>query len=369
MMSKAFCEGQGSLSMEARSVGEPVFAAVDLGSHTIRLLVAACQQGQFLRPLCLERRVTRLAQGFDERAALARQRMSQSLEVMQEYAALMRGFGATSVVCGATGVVRKARNGKDLLQSIEEQTGIMGTILSEEAEATLSVKGVLSGLTEKASLMLAFDLGGSSTEFTLVDPLQSEPLWATSVFVGAATVTETHLMGDPPAAADLETAADRVRQALAPAFAALTEHLQRIAMSLANLQLVGTAGTVTTLAAMHLQMAVYQPYRVNGLVLQGEWIGATLRQLARQKLADRRRWVGLERDREDIILGGALIVCEILSLLHKESLVVTDAGLLEGLLLDSIETALGWPHTLVSPFTWIWSKETDGSCTMPLLAV
>jgi exopolyphosphatase/guanosine-5'-triphosphate,3'-diphosphate pyrophosphatase len=349
--------------METKSVGDSVFASIDVGSHTARLLIAACQQGQYLRPLCVERRVTRLAQGFDGRALLGRRGMLQSVAAMQEFAVLIRKHSATSMVCGATGVVRKARNGSELLRSIEEHAGIRGAILSEEVEATLSVKGVLSGLVDKGPLILAFDLGGSSTEFTLVDPRQPEPLWATSVFVGAATVSEAHLKRDPPVAADLEDASRRIRQDLEPAFADLAEHLRRLGMSLPQLQLVGTAGTVTTLAAMHLKMAVYQPYRINGLVLQDGWIRATMRHLAGQTLAERRLWVGLEKDREDIILGGTLIVCEILSLLHQGSLVVTDAGLLEGMLLDTVETALGRPHSLACPFTWIWPNDAADSNT------
>jgi exopolyphosphatase / guanosine-5'-triphosphate,3'-diphosphate pyrophosphatase len=349
-----------TLPMGTSSAGEPVFAAVDLGSHTVRLLVAACHQDQVLRPLCLERRVTRLAQGFDDRSLLTPQGMLHSIAVMKEYAAQMRSFGATTVACAATGVVRRARNGTNFMHRIEEQTGLKGRILSEEAEATLSVKGVLSGLAARPQMMLAFDLGGSSTEFTLVDPRQPEPWWATSVFMGAATLTQAHLIDDPPTTANLEQAAHRVRQALEPTFAALTQHLQRLELPLADLQLVGTAGTVTTLAAMYLQMASYQPYRVNGLVLDAEWVRATMEQLACRKLAERRQWVGLEPDREDIILGGALIVCEILSLLNKDQLVVTDAGLLEGLLLDGVETAFGRPHTLVSPFSWIWPEDRDG---------
>lgn len=331
-----------------------VIAAIDLGSHTIRLLVAALRDGQLLRPLCLERRVTRLAQGFDARIGLTRERMQKSIAVVQEYADLISGLGAESVVCGATGVIRRAPNGLEFLQTIEEQTGIHGAILSEETEATLSAKGVLSGLTRKYTTVLAFDLGGSSTEFTLVDPLQPTPLWATSVFVGAATVTEAYLQADPPALTDLEAATQRVGQDLAPTWTALIELLGSLPPKPADLMVVGTAGTVTTLAAMYLRMEAYQPYRVNGLVLPARWIGDTLRQLAGQTLKERRQWVGLEKDREDIILGGTLIVSEILARLNRTDLVVTDAGLLEGLLLDNLETGQGWPRRMISPFTWDW---------------
>lgn len=331
-----------------------VFAAIDLGSHTTRLLVAACQNQLQLWPLCLERRVTRLAQGFEPDAGLTREGMRKSLAVVREYAGLIGRFGAGSVTCGATGVVRKAHNGPEFLRVIEEETGIQGTVLSEDAEATLSVKGILSGLTDKDAMILTFDLGGSSTEFTLVAPLRPDPLWTTSVFVGAATVTEAYLKADPPAPSDLEAATRHVRLALQPTWAALADLLRSLNLKPTDLQLVGTAGTATTLAAMYLQMAVYQPYRINGQDLTGQWIGDTLRQLASQSLSERRRWVGLEKGREDIILGGTLIVNEILAGLNRTNLVVTDAGLLEGLLLDSAETAMGLPRQLISQFSWVW---------------
>jgi exopolyphosphatase / guanosine-5'-triphosphate,3'-diphosphate pyrophosphatase len=331
-----------------------IFAAIDLGSHTIRLLVAACQNQLQLRPLCLERRVTRLAQGFEPDGGLTHEGMRKSLAVVREYAGLIGRFGAGSVTCGATGVVRKAHNGPQFLRAIKEETGIQGTILSEDAEATLSVKGILSGLTDQDAMILAFDLGGSSTEFTLVDSLQPNPLWTTSVFVGAATVTEAYLKADPPAPSGLEAANRHVRLALQPAWVALADLLRSLDLKPADLELVGTAGTVTTLAAMYLHMAVYQPYLINGQVLAGSWIGDALQQLAAQTLSERRRWVGLEKGREDIILGGALIVNEILAGLNRTNLVVTDAGLLEGLLLDSAETAMGLPRQLISQFSWVW---------------
>ena len=332
----------------------PVFAAIDLGSHTTRLLVAACQKHLELRPLCLERRVTRLAQGFDPHAGLTHEAMRRSLTAVKEYAGLIGRFEAGSVTCGATGVVRKAGNGLEFLRMVEKETGIRGTTLSEAAEATLSVKGILSGLTNKDAKVLAFDLGGSSTEFTVVAPSQPAPLWTTSVFVGATTVTEAYLRADPPAPSDLEAATRHVRLALQPTWRALADLLRRIDLEPTDLELVGTAGTVTTLAAMYLRMAVYQPYRINGQVLSGSWIGDVIEQLAAQSLSERCSWLGLEKGREDIILAGALIVNEILAGLNRTDLVVTDAGLLEGLLLDRAETAMALPRQLISQFSWVW---------------
>ncbi len=108
-----------------------------------------------------------------------------------------------------------------------------------------------------------------------------------------------------------------------------------------ELRLVGTAGTVTTLAAMYLNMERYVPYRVNGLVLTKDWLSLTIESLAQMPLAQRRLIAGLEPGREDIILGGAVIVSEILSCFGQDRFIVTDAGLLEGLLIDLIEKESG----------------------------
>jgi exopolyphosphatase / guanosine-5'-triphosphate,3'-diphosphate pyrophosphatase len=338
---------------------DPLFAAIDLGSHTIRLIIAACRDRKVLLPRRLERRVTRLARGFDARACLEPAGMHASIAVLREYAELIRRLGSPSVICGATGVVRRAHNSTAFLEAIAQETTISGTILSEEREATLSLKGVLAGLPRRTRPVLAFDLGGSSTELTLAHPDHPEPTWVISLMLGAATLTADYLSADPPPQDALPRAAEAVRQVLQPAFAQLGRHLGRLGLSPAELEVVGTAGTVTTLAAMVLQMTEYLPYRVNGLKLEARWIDDTIARLGPLTLAQRRKLPGLEKDREDIILGGALIVREILRGLRQEALVVTDAGLLEGLLLSSVESAFGWPESLTTPLTWGCQQEQE----------
>jgi len=333
---------------------ESVFAAIDIGSHTIRLIIAACKEKTTLQPLCLERRVTRLARGFRGHSVLDQESMRTSLQVLREYAAMVQQHRVAAIACGATGVVRRASNGADFLAEIARETTINGAILSEEREAMLSVKGILSGLARRPGLMLAFDLGGSSTEFILVDPTQSQPEWATSVFLGSATLTEAFLNRDAPDREALEQASAAARHALQPTVERVAEHLRRGGGSVDQLDVVGTAGTVTTLAAMHLQMEVYRPYRINGTRLSSAWVSDTIATLARLPIARRENIPGLEKGREDIILGGAVIVREILHGLRRDSLTVTDAGLLEGLLLEGIEDHYGWPHTLKTPLTWLW---------------
>ncbi len=335
---------------------DPCFAAIDIGSHTIRMIIARLAEKQKLFPLVLERRITRLARNFHREGALESDVIEESLKVLAEYASFVKDFDVCAVSCGATGVVRRASNGQEFLRSVQAAAGIECSILSESSEAYFSAKGVLSVLPEKDGLILTFDLGGSSTEFLLMIGRQDEPLWSASIFIGAATLTQRLLLGDPPDMKAIEESICEIREALMPAFSSIHSYMSRPELASQPLRLVGTAGTATTLAAMRLGMTHYEPYRVNGLELTGDWLQETIDLLSRTPVAARRSIPGLESGREDIILGGALIVREILEGMSKSGLTITDGGLLEGLLIDCVEDFHQWPHTLSTHLTWKQQK-------------
>jgi exopolyphosphatase / guanosine-5'-triphosphate,3'-diphosphate pyrophosphatase len=332
------------------------YASIDIGSHTIRLLIAGLE-GLQVRPLYQERQITRLARNFQDGETLKNPEMQRSIDVLKGYASTLSRFEVASVVGGATGVIRRARNQASFLEAIERSAGLQVSIVSEESEARLSAKGILSALPSPEGFTLSFDLGGSSTEFLLTSSQQTKPLYSTSLFIGASTVTERLLSGDPPDKSAIREARESLSESLAPALSDIRSILENLGLSPAQVQLVGTAGTVTTLAAMQLEMTVYEPFRVNGLELTQEWLEETIDRLSRLPVSSRRGIPGLEDGREDIILGGALIVSEILNGLALTRLIVTDAGLLEGLLLDLIEREHGLPDRLATPLKWQLKKE------------
>jgi exopolyphosphatase / guanosine-5'-triphosphate,3'-diphosphate pyrophosphatase len=318
-----------------QSVSENCFAGFDIGSHTTRMLIAR-KNGTQLVPVRTERRVTRLAQDFQQADAITEKAQRRNISAMKEFKSILREFKVGKISCGATGVVRRAKNSSAVLDRISAETGIECNILSEETEAVLSAKGILSALPETGSDLLTFDIGGGSTEFVLMG--METPIRNASRPIGAATLTEAHLKADPPCAEAVERAALSVRSEIISAKEQLYENLNKTGiMPSLGLQLIGTAGTVTTLAAMYIRMEHYVPYRVNGVVLTKEWLSHTIESLAQMSLAQRRLIGGLEPGREDIILGGAVIVSEILSCFGRERFVVTDAGLLEGLLIELVE--------------------------------
>ncbi len=329
------------------------FAAIDIGSHTTRMIIAR-KDGNELSPIFNIRRVTRLAQGFQDSNIISDPAQDRNISALNEFTQILRHYEVQRVACGATGVVRRAGNSQAVVRRIKEETGIGVEILSEEKEAFLSAKGMLSFLPKTQMDIVSFDIGGGSTEFLLVTAKDGKPAWSTSVPVGAAIVTERFLSADPPGKGAAAEAASRVAEKVLSAKEEMWATLSKagiIPLS-GNLQVAGTAGTVSTLAAINLKMATYVPYRINGLVLKKGWIADFVRSLAEMTLAERRLIPGLEPGREDIILGGAIIVSEILSAFGAEDLVVTDAGLLEGLLLELAENVSDIPQALTTDLTW-----------------
>jgi exopolyphosphatase / guanosine-5'-triphosphate,3'-diphosphate pyrophosphatase len=328
------------------------FASVDIGSHTIRLLIVGVEGDGTVFPIILARRITRLSRNFSDGETLKEDSMDESISVLKEFASLLHSNHVRSISSRATGVIRRARNAADFLRKIREATGIDTVVLSEQAEAFLSAKGILSGLPQAERFVLAFDLGGSSTELVLIDTSSAESLWSTSIAIGAATMTERYLPGDPPDGASVTHAAEAVGDALYQTLSQLRVLLKELDVPLPALQLVGTAGTVTTLAAMFLKMDDYEPSRVNGLMITEEWLYQAIDNLSVMSAAERQELAGLEKGRESIILGGALIVRELLHRLDRKHLTVVDSGLLEGLVLALIENDYGWPSGLSSPLTF-----------------
>ncbi len=322
-----------------RSVSESCFASIDIGSHTSRMLIAQ-KHATELVPVRMERRVTRLARDFSNAGVITEEAQQRNISALKEYISILKEFRAGKIACGATGVVRRAKNSQAVLDRITAETGIECGILSEETEAVLSAKGIMSVLPETGNDLLTFDIGGGSTEFLLTLRGMDSSMRSASRPLGAATLTETYLRDDPPGPGAVEQAALAARNEITSAKEQLYENLNNTG-TIPNPELAGTAGTVTTLAAMYMKMERYVPYRVNGLILTKDWLSHTIGSLAQMHLAQRRSIAGLEPGREDIILGGAVIVSEILSCFCRDSFIVTDAGLLEGILIDLVEKEAG----------------------------
>ncbi|SFM48312.1 hypothetical protein [Thermodesulforhabdus norvegica] len=330
------------------------FAGVDIGSHTVRMLVVEERSGA-LFPLSHHRRITRLAENFQDKGYLSTTRKRQTLEVLRDYCRILKDFGVAYAFCGATGVVRRAGEKEAFVKDVESALSYPCKVLSEEDEALTAARGTLNVIRARMDLSfygmpaVLFDLGGGSTEFVVV---RSDRLvFSTSVFVGASTITGMFLKDAPVGSGKIREAKEYVDNLLKPAVVEIGRFVD------SSFELIGTAGTVATLGAIFLGMMSYEPYRMIGTKLSLPWVEKILKELAGLTFEDRRKIPGLEPGREDVIVGGTLIVHRILSLLGRQEMIVSDAGLLEGLALIAAEEYMGLtPDGIYSPLTWHFEK-------------
>jgi exopolyphosphatase/guanosine-5'-triphosphate,3'-diphosphate pyrophosphatase len=300
-------------------------ASIDLGSNTLRLLIAEPAVIAPIRPIIVERRITRLGENFLPDKTLQPVAMERSIAALEEFAALMGLNGVTDYLAGATAVVREATNGGHFLDQVQRQTGLIVRLLSGSEEARLSFLGVASVVSGRESSMVIFDIGGGSTELVWKGEGDTSALESSSLPLGVVHLTEAFLPGDPPG----QEACAQLRSHVSSVLAELSLY-----KDFRDTLWVGTAGTVTTLASMWHELVVYDRERVNGTVLGKTWLADLCTTLASMKLSERRKLTGLEPGREDIILAGGLVTLELMDVFGFSHFTVSDAGLLEGLFLD-----------------------------------
>ncbi len=282
---------------------------VDLGTNSTRLLVADVDDGRVEE---IERRteITRLGEGVDERRKLLPLPIARVRNVLAEYRRELDAQGAERVLAIGTSAVRDAENGEAFLGEVEWSYGFASRLLSGEEEAELTRRGVANG-RELGDGTLVLDIGGGSTELITADSRKS-------LDVGSVRLTERFLLSDPPTRDELDACAGAVRKVL-PA--------------LGPDSAIGVAGTITSLAA--LELGRYDPEEVHGYRLSREGVEAQLERLASLPLAERRELSGLEPERAPVIVGGAVIVDEVLRRYGLDELDVSERDLLHGAALEA----------------------------------
>jgi exopolyphosphatase/guanosine-5'-triphosphate,3'-diphosphate pyrophosphatase len=301
-------------------------AAIDLGTNTVRLLVAEVTAGAAgWRTVLAEQRVTRLGEGFRTTGALGDAAAARTAAAVIDYVARARSAGATRVVIAATSAVRDAANGRMFVRELEQATGIGVRVISGEEEARLTLAGIVAGLGRLPGVVVAFDIGGGSTEYILAR--DGALVTAVSLRLGVVPLAERFPFPNAVEAngyTELRAVVDaQLRRELPPAIA--TARVDT---------LVGTAGTVTTLAALDLDLAEYDPARVQGHVLTRAAIERQRRRLNALDVAGRAALPCLERGRADLIVGGVAIIEATLDQLGIEQLTVSDWSLREGLVAE-----------------------------------
>jgi exopolyphosphatase / guanosine-5'-triphosphate,3'-diphosphate pyrophosphatase len=278
--------------------GERV-AAIDCGTNSIRLLVAEPDGKGGLRDLDRRMLIVRLGQGVDATGRFADEALQRTFDACDTYAGVLRELGVHRLRFCATSAARDAANAAVFAAGVEERLGVRPEVITGADEAALSYDGAtrdLAGL-DIPSPYLVLDIGGGSTEFVLGDD-HGHVRAAESVDIGSVRMTERHLHNDPPTVEEI-----------AAATADIDAMLARLRVPLeATGTLAGVAGTITTVAAMVLDLPEYDSERIHHTQIGVDDVAAVRRRLLAMTRNQRRALGFMHPGRADVIGAGALIL-------------------------------------------------------------
>ena len=295
-------------------------ATIDIGTNTTLLLVADASDGK-VRVLAERAEITRLGRGIGADGGLGRPGIEHTLAVLTDYVAAAQAHGASIHAIGTEGL-RRAPNARDFLEPAARILGAPVEVIDGDREAELSFLAAERSFPDEAKgTTVVLDIGGGSTEIIVARAGRME--FRRSLPLGSVRLTEKHIRRDPATPAEVETVTREIVQQLA-----------NVPFPAGPLTLVGTAGTVTSLAAMALGLASYDPARVHGHHLTLSTLEQQIDRLRASTQAERETMAGLDPKRADVILAGACILQEIASFAHATEILVSDRGIRWGLLFE-----------------------------------
>lgn len=307
-----------------------VVAAIDCGTNSTRLLVAD-QNGRELVRLM---RITRLGQGVDRSNSLAPEAVDRTVRVLEEFRHSMDALGVTRTRMVATSAVRDADNGVVFSERAAAAVGTAPEVLSGQEEGRLAYLGASADLESFDGDTLVVDVGGGSTELILG---RRGAVHAVSLQLGCVRLTERFLPSDPPGAAEVASARSAIEQEL--------DRGEREMPELSGLhaarRMIGLAGTVSTLASIYLGLPEYDPERLHHAVLPTGEIRDLAERLAGLPARSRSGLVGMVEGRQDVILGGALVLEAVAVRYGFDEVVASEHDILDGIVASLLSDASG----------------------------
>ncbi len=325
----------------------PLYAALDLGTNNCRLLVASpTRPGQF-RVVDAFSRIVRLGEGLSATGRLSDNAMDRAVEALKICRDKLAGKKIRRSRLIATEACRSASNGEQFLERVQAETGLELEIVDRQTEARLAVSGCGTLITRETDAVVLFDIGGGSSEIALIDvsrrrsPRLAEHIMAwTSLPVGVVTLAE-RFGGRNVTQESFDSMVSHVTDLLAQF--AERQCLGNLTAS-PRFHLLGTSGTVTTLAGIHLGLERYDRRRVDGMWMGAEDVTQMTNRLLSWDFDARVANPCIGADRADLVLAGCAILDAIRKVWPSEKLLVADRGLREGILTELMSRDGAWRH-------------------------
>lgn len=300
------------------------FGSIDIGSNTVRLLIMEADDTGRFTEVASEKVICRLGEGINSGKRLLPHRIDLTLEVLQQFRDKCREHGDIPLRVVATSAVREAANRDEFVRLARERVGMDVQVISWEEEARLTVEGVFWKLPPSGKTLI-FDIGGGSTEYIFSHDKQVHAFAGTSL--GVVRLTEQFITQHPVDPTEIENLTNHVREELKQVRTRLGDPHPSV--------LIGTAGTVTTLAAIDRKIFPYDPEKIHGQTLPLKNIQRLFEDLKSKSLEERLAVPSLERGREDLIIAGTTLVLETMAAFDCSQLTVSEYSLREGILLQA----------------------------------
>ena len=319
----------------ARQSPRQAYAAIDLGTNNCRLLIARPADENFV-VIDAFSRVVRLGEGLAQSGRLSEEAMDRAVGALRICAEKLKRRNVRLARSVATEACRRASNGMAFIERVRRETGIRLDVISAQEEARLAVLGCHILLEDGIGPAVIFDIGGGSTELVLIEPGAPVPRildWQ-SVPWGVVSLTETvwselgHADEGDDAARGARYA--RMRELVSQSFAEFAARIGPHATP--DLRLLGTSGTVTTLASVHLELPQYDRRAVDGLIVPSASMRDIASRLSTMSPERRRELPCIGNERADLVVAGCAILEAILDIWPADRLGVADRGIREGIL-------------------------------------
>jgi exopolyphosphatase/guanosine-5'-triphosphate,3'-diphosphate pyrophosphatase len=284
--------------------------------------------------------ITRLGAGVDRTGELDPEAVDRTISVLREFRVVLDTYGVAppNIRAAATSATRDASNSAEWLVAAEQILGVRPEVIEGTEEGRLSYLGATSSLDPASGPYLVVDIGGGSTELIvgreLPEPADPTPARVVSLDIGCVRISERFLAGDPPARREIETARAAIRILLDSAKE--NSHAWQ-----AGKRLIGLAGTVSALTVLALGLDGFDEEKVHHARVSRRTIAELTERLASLSLADRLLVHGMERERADVIVGGALVLEEVMDAFDFDEMTASESDILDGIAFGLLSPAAG----------------------------
>jgi exopolyphosphatase / guanosine-5'-triphosphate,3'-diphosphate pyrophosphatase len=309
-------------------------AAIDIGSNSVRLLVAEALRGGTYRILDEEREPTRLGRSVSQKGQLDDESMERTITALRTFKQIAAGYQATSLRTIATCAVREARNGPEFCRRVREQVGLEVEVISGDREARLAFSSVQNAFDLSGKNVIVADIGGGSTEVVFATGNLIESIFSTPL--GAVRLTEQFGLGEAAVPETFQRDITRMEEEIALCLKKRTTR-----PLFAPHFLVGCGGTFTTLAELVMASKKEVDIPVAGYKVSHAEVRHLLDRLLKMPLRSRRSMAGMTPDRADIILAGLSIIDALMKRFRVNTLLIHTRGVRDGLVREMIDEAVG----------------------------